>query len=176
MEYKHNFAGVSSNSNIPVDKEFEIIYDNGDYELDAVSKREFQCYLGSKTINYRIGLQIQDGAEFDSDGKMYVNLYLIPCYRNLHKKNKENFFASYAGGLIDEKDYGKKDDMNYFQDAIWDGTYVVLHYETIDYDSSEDYLAKQQKILEDCANTYQAITGLIGFHLDRYQNRIGYTG
>lgn len=176
MEYKHNFAGVSSNGDASFENEFKTIYDN-DCEFTAVSKEEYQCYLGSKTINYRICIQIQDGAEFDSDGKMYVSLYLVPCYRSLHKNNREELKSSYIEGYLGDEKYGSKNDLNgYFYDAVSYGYYVVLYNDSIEYDGYEDYDNKKDKILEDCANTYQGITGLIGFHLDRYQNRIGETG
>lgn len=176
MEYKHTFAGISSNGDISFDKEFDIVNEYDD-ETIAVSKNEYKCYLGSKTINYRIAVRIQDGAEFEQDGKMFVEVDLVPAFRNLHRAKRDEI-VKYYGMDYDENiaTYGKKDDMTYYSDAVQDGLSVTLAYEQYDYDGSLDHAQIQDKVLSDIANTYSCMTGLSGFFLDKPTNMLGMTG
>lgn len=176
MEYKHTFAGISSNEDIPFDKEFDIVNEYDD-ETIAVSKNEYQCYLGSKTVNYRIGVRIQDGAEFEQDGKMFVQVELVPAFRSLHREKRDELLKYYGvdyGNNLSK--YGKKDDMTYYSDAIQDGLSVILANEEYEYDGSLDYARLQDDVLSDIANTYSCMTDMSGFFLDRPTNMLGMTG
>lgn len=177
MEYKHTFAGVSSNGNTDWEKEFDIVYDCGT-EMIAVSKDEYKCYLGEKTINYRIGVQLDDSEEFNNDDPTYIvaSMYLIPAYRNLSRDNREDIIKFAGDSMIDLKKYGKKDDLTYYQDVISYGTTVFLASDSCNYTDRDDYEEKTNQIMNDIANTYNGVTGLIGFYLDRPTNMIGMTG
>ena len=178
MEYKHTFAGISSNGDVPFDKEFDIVNEYDD-ETIAVSKNEYQCYLGSKTVNYRIAVRIQQGAELDPDyeGKMFVEVDLVPAFRSLHREKRDElikfFGVDYGDGIVN---YGKKDDMTYYSDAVQDGLSVTLAEEQYEYKDIADYAELETKIMNDIANTYSCMTGLSGFYLDRPTNMLGMTG
>lgn len=176
MEYKHNFAGISSNGNVDFNDEFNIVNEY-DGETIAVSKQEYKCYLGEKTINYRIAVRVQDGAEFDQEGKMFVEVDLVPAFRNLHRAKRDEI-VKYYGMDYDENiaTYGKKDDMTYYGDAVQDGLSVTLAYEQYDYDDTKQYEKLQSNVMSDIANTYSCMTGLSGFFLDRPTNMLGMTG
>lgn len=178
MEYKHTFAGISSNGDISFDKEFDIVNEYDD-ETIAVSKNEYQCYLGEKTINYRIVVRIQDGAEFDPEyeGKMFAEVCLVPAFRSLHREKRDGLIKFYGidynGNMAN---YGKKDDMTYYSDAVQDGLSVTLAEEQYEYEGPLDYARLQDDVLSDIANTYSCMTGLSGFYLDRPTNMLGMTG
>lgn len=176
MEYKHNFAGISSNGDIPFNDEFDIVDDYG-YELVAVSKDEYKCYLGSKTVNYRIAVRFQNGSEFDMPGKMFVEVDLVPAFRSLHRKNRDDMIKNYAYEYgSDPVKYGKKDDMRYYSDAVSYGMSVVLSNEEYDCDSEDEYDMIQNEVMADISNTYICMTGLSGFFLDRPTNMLGMNG
>lgn len=176
MEYKHTFAGISSNGDVPFNEEFDIVNEYDD-ETIAVSKNEYQCYLGSKTVNYRIGIRIQDGAEFKQDGKMFVRVELVPAFRSLHREKRYELLKYYGVDYgNDLSKYGKKDDMTYYSDAMQDGLSVILAKEEYKYNGSLDYARLQDDVLLDIANTYSCMTGLSGFFLDRPTNMLGMTG
>ena len=179
MEYKHSFAGVSSNGGAKFFDNFNELY-NYDGEFAAISKNEYQCFLGNKTINYRVGIEIMDDRSFESneENKLYMTMYFVPCFRNIHKSKKNDLL----GGVCEEEKsyYGKREDTHYFVDAIDGGYTVLIHYEVFDCNTDDDEditrYPEAIKILDDIANTYNAITGLCGFYLDRCVNRIGETG
>lgn len=179
MEYKHNFAGVSSNYDVDFNNEFIEVFDDCGESI-YVTKDEYVCYLGSKTVYYRLALQIQDGAEFGSDNKLYVNLFLVPSFRSLCKENRESVisFCGYDVNVYKEQleEYKKKDCLFYFEDAIGYGFTVYLYEDSYDYKDSAEFGEISKRIKSDLASVYTGITGMIGFFLDRPINRIGMDG
>lgn len=177
MEYKHTFAGISSNGTANWKDEFDIVCDYGT-EMIVVSKEEYKCYLGEKTINYRIGVQLESSEEFNNDNPPYVvaNMYLIPAFRNLSRNNRDDIVKFVGNSTIDLNKYGKKDDLTYYQDVISYGTTVFLASQDKNYTNKNEYDKNINSILNDIANTYTGITGLIGFYLDKPTNMLGMTG
>lgn len=171
MEYKHTFAGVSTQYDADWKDEFNLVFDSG-YETIAVSKQEYKCYLGEKTISYRIGIELQDGAEFDNSGNIYYTMCLVPAFRCLHRKERDDIMKY---RYTDEK-YGKPEDMSYYEDAILDGKYTVLHYGNSELKENEEFSDASEEILNNVASTYNGITGLIAFYLDRPTNMLGMNG
>lgn len=174
MEHKHTFNGISSNSDFGFDDRFDVVYDSVE-EIVAVSKEEYKCYLGSKTIHYRIGIQLSDAAWFGESGVIYATVGLVPSYRCIPKDKREEFRNHRCD---DDVNYGKKDDTDYFLDAVMEGYYTVLANERYEYDEDGENAVENKfnEIKSDIVNTYIGMTGLIGFYLDRSTNLLGMTG
>lgn len=174
MEYKHTFAGISSNGDIPFNEEFDIVNEYDD-ETIAISKNEYQCYLGNKTVNYRIAVRIQDGVEFGQEGKMFVQVELVPAFRSLHRSKRDELLKYHGADYGDDlSKYGKKDDLNYYSDAVQEGFSVTFANEEYEYEGNFSIL--QDTVMSDIANTYSCMTGLSGLYLDRSTNMLGMTG
>ena len=175
MEYKHNFSMISSNNDADFDNEFTRLSEY-DGEMIAVSKGIYQCFLGSKTIKYRIGVEVMDSSEIpdNDEAEIYVSLFLVPAFTCLCKEKREAIMNSFG---LDAAAY-KSDPDIYFHDAIEYGMTVLLEHRSYEYDALD--LDSREKVvtdvLGDIASTYSAITGMIGFWLDRCVNRIGETG
>lgn len=177
MEYKHTFAGVYSNGNANWKDEFDTVYDWTEESL-VVSKNEYKCYLGSKTVNYRLAIELQDSQEFDQDNPRYinVNMHLVPAFRNICREKRDDIIKFAGDANFDMEKYGKKDDLLYYQDAVSYGSTVPLYNQSYSIDDENDYENKINQILDDAANTYLGIAGMIGFYLDRPTNMLGMTG
>ena len=171
-KYKHTFAGCSSNGNRKFEDEFDTLYDN-DNDFVAISKNEYTCGLSNKTVYFRIALRIENARNFSDDNDIYAELFLVPSYRSLHKKQKEDSY-SFTGVSETMEEWGKS--LFYFLDLVFEGKCIQLAFEKKEYFNDDEYDKIFENIKVSVANTYSTYAGLIGFSLDRYANRIGYTG
>ena len=172
-KYKHTFAGNSSDGNRKFEDDFEIIFDDSEATI-AVSKDEYTCGLDNKTVYYRIVVRLENARAFCDDNDIYGEVYLIPSYRSIHKKHKESIFSSIGDDKLDMNEWGNS--LSYFLDATFEGTYVQLGWEKREYEDENDFDKVFEKMKSDIVNTFDIYHGLIGFYLDAYANRIGYTG
>ena len=169
-EYKHKFAGISSNDDKPFEDVFDVIERN--YQTICISKNSGVAYLGSKTIQFKVVVDIQDMSEYDDNKEIYTAIYIVPFYKNLHKHNREKLFGEVCDD-ISEKEYA--DSKWYYTDALDYGMSVFLTQEGRKY-RKNTYNKVIETIKGDIANTSSAYLGLIGFYLDKPINRIGMNG
>lgn len=179
---KHSIFGCESECNQQFDDKFTIVRDS-DTSILAFSNETFQCYLDDdKQIDFRLAVEVMDSAEYtDEDKHINTILALVPSFECLNEKHKKSV-AEMCGYTLDEyleyqKDY--KDDFIAYADIFDYGMYCTFGYEAEPYETPcrcvTDYDYTKQ-VLEAIANVYPVFGRLVGFYLDKAQNRIGETG
>lgn len=170
-EYKHKFAGVSSNDDRKFEDEFiEVFRDSG--QIVAVSKKTQRVGLGSKNIDLRLVVNIEDWYRYSDKSNFIATLAFVPVFKHLHKDRRKNFLES-VGLDITEKEYA--DDLMYYFDAVNEGTEIYLCQEEREY-TKDNYDTVLENMKADIANTTGGYYGLVGFYLDKAVNRIGMNG
>jgi hypothetical protein len=170
--YKHTFCGSSSNYDRKFEDVFDIVFQ--DEEIIAVYKDTKRVYLGSKGIDLKLVLQIEDFSQYSDEKCILSTLYYVPMFKNLHKDRKQSMLDSIGDPDLTMKEYA--DNPMYYFDAVSDGLTIYLCQEKREYESDEEYKEVLEKLKADITNTCWGYMGLIGFYLNRPVNRIGENG
>lgn len=159
----YEFNGISTEQFNEQDRElFNEYYDN-----TLISKETFTVELESKDIQLHLYIQDIDMAEYDDTKEHVIEIGVVPDFESLSEKHQEDILSQF---IEEDREYFKNNTGELLSDIIQYGLGVTLRCETVE--NPEDV---EDKINSAIAVRY-AITGLIGFELDRYVNRIGNTG
>lgn len=170
--YKHTFCGSSSNDDRKFEDEFDIVFQDGD--ITAVSKDTKRVYLGSKSIDLKLVLQIEDWYHYSDEHCILATLSYVPMFKNLHKDKKQSMLDSIGDPNLTMKEYA--DNPMYYFDAVNEGLNIYLCQEKREYESEENYKEVLEKVKVDVANTCCGYIGLVGFYLDKAVDRLGESG
>ena len=159
---KYTFDGISTEQFNPQDKElFTETYD-GTLILDEPIKVEIE----DREIELHYFIQDTDMSEYEDTDEHVITVGVIPSYNSLSERNKESIISQFAKEDAEEF---KKTPETLLPDVLDYGYSVSLH-----------SVAVKEPEVEHALNSAIAvrfgITGLIGFELDKYINRIGNTG
>jgi hypothetical protein len=184
--YKHTFCGSSSNDDRKFEDVFDIVFQDGD--ITAVSKDTRRVYLGSKSIDLKLVLQIEDWYHYSNEHCILATLSYVPMFKNLHKDKKQSMLDSIGDPDLTMKEYA--DNPMYYFDAVSDGLNIYLCQEKREYIVDENvvetytrngieytmnktnYEEVLEKLKADIANTCGSYMGLVGFYLDKAVNRL----
>ena len=158
---KFEFAGISTDNYTDI-KEFIEYQDNG-LIIETVP---FTVELENKEVELYLYIEDLDMAEFDTVTDHIVSIGVIPSFDSLSEKNKENILEQF---MPEDRESMLEDKEGLLFDIFLYGMHVSLKAETVNESEAE------HKVKSAIACRH-AVSGLIGFNLDRYQNRIGNTG
>ena len=158
---KYEFSGMSTDNYTDI-KEFIEYQDNG-LMIETVP---FIVELENKEVELYLYIEDLDMAEFDTTTDHVISIGVIPSFDSLSEKNKEAILDQF---MPEDRERMLEDKEGLLFDIFLYGMHVSLKAETVDESEAEH---KVQSAIA-CRH---AVSGLIGFDLDRYQNRIGNTG
>lgn len=157
----YEFSGISTEQYEDI-KEF-IEYQDSGLIIETVP---FTVELEDKEVELYLYIEDLDMAEFDTVTDHIVSIGVIPSFDSLSKDNQEKildqFMPEDRAGLLEDKESLLFDIFSY-------GFHLGLRSETVKQEDAE-------KTVESAIAVRRAVSGLIGFELDRYMNRIGNTG
>ena len=159
---KYEFKGMSTEQFNPQDREkFWELY-NG----TLIEKEPLTVWLDDKEVKLHLYIEDVDMSEYDDTEDHVISIGVVPSFDCLSEKNKENILGQFAD---DERESISKDTIGLLQESMCYGFRIDLRSETVQPDEVEHKI--------DCAIAVRhAVSGLIGFELDRCVNRIGNTG
>ena len=158
---KFEFAGMSTDNYTDI-KEFIEYQDNG-LTIETVP---FTVELENKEVELYLYIEDLDMAEFDTVTDHVISIGVIPSFDSLSEKNKENILEQF---MPEDRERMLEDKEGLLFDIFLYGMHVSLKSETVNESEAEHKV-------ESAIACRHAVSGLIGFDLDRYQNRIGNTG
>ena len=158
---KFEFSGMSTDNFVDI-KEFIEFQDSG-LIIETVP---FTVELENKEVELYLYIEDLDMSEYDTITDHVISIGVIPSFDSLSEKNKENILDQF---MPEDRESMLEDKESLLYDIFLYGMHVSLKSETVKESEAEH---KVQSAIA-CRH---AVSGLIGFDLDRYQNRIGNTG
>lgn len=158
---KFEFAGMSTEQYEDI-KEFIEYQDNG-LIIETVP---FTVELEDKEVELYLYIEDLDMAEFDTVTDHIVSIGVIPSFDSLSEDNQEKILGQF---MPEDRARLLEDKESLLFDIFLYGFHLGLRSETVKQEDAE-------KTVESAIAVRRAVSGLIGFELDRYQNRIGNTG
>lgn len=160
---KFEFSGISTDNFVDI-KEF-IEYQDSGLIIETVP---FTVELENKEVELYLYIEDLDMSEFDTTTDHIVSIGVIPSFDSLSKDNQEKILDQFME-VKEDRESMLEDKEGLLFDIFLYGMHVSLKAETVKESEAEH---KVQSAIA-CRH---AVRGLIGFDLDRYQNRIGNTG
>lgn len=162
----YEFNGISTEQFNEEDKQNFIEYDYGENIL--IEKSSLTVELENKDVQLYLYINDIDMAEYDDTNEHVIEIGVVPDFESLSEKHQEDILSQFS--LEEDREYYKNNTASLLPEIISYGLGITLRCETI-----ENPEEVENKINSAIAVRY-AVTGLIGFELDRYVNRIGNTG
>ena len=157
----YEFSGISTEQYEDI-KEFMEYQDNG-LIIETVP---FTVELEDKEVELYLYIEDLDMAEFDTVTDHIVSIGVIPSFDSLSKDSQESILDQF---MPEDRDKMLEDKESLLFDIFLYGFHLGLRSETVKQEDAE-------KTVESAIAVRRAVSGLIGFELDRYMNRIGNTG
>ena len=133
-----------------------------------ISKEPFKVQLDTKEIKLHLFIEYLDMSECIADcNTQEVSIGVIPTFDSLSDKHKNDLLSQFAE---EDREQYKANPTSLLYDILVYGFKITLHNETTEDLNKVDYLIKSAVAVSPC------VSGLIGFDLDKMQNRIGNTG
>ena len=157
---KYEFDGISTDSYTEHDNEFteltgEVIINNKPVIVE----------LENKSVELYLYIEDTDTAEYEDSTDHIITIGVIPSFKSLSKENQQTLLNQYS-----KDDRSILDSIQLLTDIYYYGFTIPLKHETVKDLNLLDHTITSAKAI------HTGITELIGFELDRYQNRIGNTG
>ena len=138
------------------------------YDTIWISKEPFKVQLNTKEIELHLFIEYLDMSEYIADcNTQEISIGVIPTFDSLSDKHKNDLLSQFPEE--DQEQY-KANPTSLLYDILVYGLKITLHTETTEDLNKVDHLIKSAVAVSPC------VSGLIGFDLDKMQNRIGNTG
>ena len=161
---KYEFDGISTESPVePNTNEFYEIYDR-----ILIEKKPFTVELDDKEVELHLFIDDTDMAEYEDTENHIITIGVVPAFKSLSKDHQDDILSQYD--MDDDKEQLKNDTEWQLGDAISYGFGLPLRTVTVTNPDDVEYTIKSAIAVR------HAVSGLIGFELDRCMNRIGNTG
>ena len=138
-----------------------------EYENTLVKTNPFIVELNNKKVKLHTYIKDTDMSEYGDSNEHIIELGVVPDFKSLSKNKKEDILSQYTD---DDKEYYKKNTDALLMDVLMQGYFITLHTETTTDENEVENLINSAIAVHHC------VEGLIGFDLDKYQNRLGNTG
>lgn len=158
---KFEFSGMSTDNFVDIKESRE--YQGSGLIIETVP---FTVELENKEVELYLYIEDLDLSEFDISTDHEISIGVIPSFDSLSEKNKESILDQF---MPEDRERMLEDKESLLYDIFLYGMHVSLKSETVNESEAEH---KVQSAIA----VRHAVSGLIGFDLDRYQNRIGNTG
>ena len=138
------------------------------YDTIWISKEPFKVQLDTKEIELHLFIEYLDMSEYTADcNTQEISIGVIPTFDSLSGKHKNDLLSQFAE---EDREQYKANPTSLLYDILVYGLKITLHTETTEDLNKVDHLIKSAVAVSPC------VSGLIGFDLDKMQNRIGNTG
>lgn len=137
------------------------------YETILIEKKPFTVELDSKEIKLHLYIEDMDMADYDDCTDHIVSINVVPTFESLSEKNQQSILSQFPE---DEHDMILKDTQGLLYEVLCYGFNVPLRSVTV------TDLSELEHTINSAIAVRSAVSGLIGFELDRRVNRIGNTG
>ena len=158
----YKYGGISANQfNADVEKDFTKTYDG-----TLIENTPFTVYLTDKEVQVYLYIEDLDMAEYEYNTDHVITVGIVPAFNSLTKNRQDNILSQFDETT---RENFKSNEIGLVHESLLYGYGIPLRSETVSVDDAED-------TMKSAIAVRGGITGLIGFELDRYQNRIGNTG
>ena len=138
------------------------------YDTIWISKEPFKVQLDTKEIELHLFIEYLDMSECIADcNTQEISIGVIPTFNSLSDKHKNDLLRQFTE---EDREQYKANPTSLLYDILVYGLKITLHTETTEDLNKVDHLIKSAVAVSPC------VSGLIGFDLDKMQNRIGNTG
>ena len=138
------------------------------YDTIWISKEPFKVQLDTKEIELHLFIEYLDMSECIADcNTQEISIGVIPTFNSLSDKHKNDLLRQFSE---EDREQYKANPTSLLYDILVYGFKITLHTETTEDLNKVDHLIKSAVAVSPC------VSGLIGFDLDKIQNRIGNTG
>ena len=138
------------------------------YDTIWISKEPFKVELDTKEIELHLFIEYLDMSECIADcNTQEISIGVIPTFDSLSDKHKNDLLSQFPE---EDREQYKANPTSLLYDILVYGFKITLHIETTEDLNKVDHLIKSAVAVSPC------VSGLIGFDLDKMQNRIGNTG
>ena len=138
------------------------------YDTIWISKEPFKVELDTKEIELHLFIEYLDMSEYTADcNTQEISIGVIPTFDSLSDKHKNDLLRQFSE---EDREQYKANPTALLYDILVYGFKITLHIETTEDLNKVDHLIKSAVAVSPC------VSGLIGFDLDKIQNRIGNTG
>ena len=133
-----------------------------------ISKEPFKVELDTKEIELHLFIEYLDMSECIADcNTQEISIGVIPTFNSLSDNHKNDLLRQFSE---EDREQYKANPTSLLYDILVYGLKITLHTETTEDLNKVDHLIKSAVAVSPC------VSGLIGFDLDKMQNRIGNTG
>lgn len=133
-----------------------------------IRKEPFKIELDTKEIELHLFIEHLDMSAYTTDcNTQEISIGVIPTFDSLSDEHKNDLLSQFAA-----------EDQEQYRANPTDLLYEILRYEfkiTLHTETTED-LNKVDHLIKSAVAVSPCVSGLIGFELDKIQNRIGNTG
>lgn len=158
---KYEFAGMSTDNYTDI-KEFIEYQDNG-LIIETVP---FTVELENKEVELYLYIEDLDMSEYDTTTDHIISIGVIPSFDSLSKDSQENILSQF---MPEDRESMLENKESLLFDIFLYGYHIGLRSESVKEEDAE-------KTVESAIACRHAVSGLIGFELDRHMNKIGNTG
>ena len=138
------------------------------YDTIWISKEPFKVELDTKEIELHLFIEYLDMSECIADcNTQEISIGVIPTFNSLSDNHKNDLLRQFSE---EDREQYKANPTSLLYDILVYGLKITLHTETTEDLNKVDHLIKSAVAVSPC------VSGLIGFDLDKMQNRIGNTG
>ena len=161
----YEFNGISTEQFNPTDRtdKFYEMYDG-----TLIEKEPFTVELENKDIELHLYIQDIDMAEYEDSTDHIISVGVVPTLKSLSQSNQNSILEQYD--IPEDREKLKEDIAWQLEDIISYGMGIELRSVTV------SDLDKVEHTINSAIAIRHAISGLIGFELDRCKNAIGNTG
>lgn len=148
-------------------KEFDYEIDYMEDEYITIKTNPFIVELNNKKVKLHTYIKHTDLSNYDNYNEHIVEIGVVPDFKSLSKNKRDDILSQFDDT---DKEYYKKNTNDLLQDVMTSGYFITLHSETT---TNKDDV---ENLINSAIAVHHCVEGLIGFDLDRYQNRLGNTG
>lgn len=161
---KYEFDGINTKSYNEQDRQNFM-----EYEFDnlLIDKTSFTVELDDKEVKLHLYIEDIDMSEYDNTDEHIISIGVVPAFESLSAKHQEDILSQFSE---DDREFYKNNTDCLLFDSITYGFGIILRSETVTNPDDVEYKVNSAIAVR------SAVSGLIGFELDRYMNCIGNTG
>ena len=159
---KYEFDNISTENYNPQDREkFENFYDNVLIEKDT-----FTAELDDKVVELHVFIEDLDMSEYEDNTDHVITLGVVPAFDSLSEKHQEDILYQF---MEEDRERMLSDKLSLTHEGMCYGYGIPLHSITVKPDQVE-------YSIESAIAIKSAVSGLIGFELDKIMNGLGNNG
>ena len=158
----YEFSGISTEQFNPQDRELFTEY----YDGTLIEKDNFTVELDNKEVKLHLYIEPIDMSEYEDTDDQIISIGVVPAFESLSEKHQQDILGQFTE---EDQEYFKNHTDELLQDSISYGFGITLRSVTVKENDVENKINSAIAVRS-------AVSGLIGFELDRYVNRIGNTG